>query len=104
ETRRGAPIHLGALAPLREPESKPRGPRRARAAARKNVMCPLARGGVSLHSAPFTKGGHAMAATPKWDLDDALNRGRAAERLLDEHSAILTPELDEGLGAQLEAD
>lgn len=45
-----------------------------------------------------------MAATPKWDLDDALNRGRAADRLLDDHSDVLTPELEDGLGARLKAD
>src|SRR5690606_18769925 len=48
--------------------------------------------------------GDDMAATPKWDLDSALNRGRAAHRLLEDNSEVLTPELEEGLGAQLEAD
>ncbi len=45
-----------------------------------------------------------MAATPKWDLDSAINRGQEAQRLLADNAEALTPELDEGLGAQLDAD
>lgn len=43
-------------------------------------------------------------STPRWELEDALRRARTADRLLERHTAKVTPRLDEGTGAQLKAD
>ncbi len=45
-----------------------------------------------------------MGATARWTAESALARGRAADRLLDDNSDVLTPELEDGFGAQLKSD